>query len=164
MSSWVGDRRRSRRLQGMAPEPPAALAQAAGAAGAPLPSLDQADNVSPAVAFSGYNAAEQAGHGFKHTYPAQLELGSRKTRSRTASWGQALTTTNGKQPFHHVARGVDNPGPGQVDEATDADCTEVEGTPPSTQVSPQALPRAVCANRLTRAAKRKAAAAGAPGP
>ena len=36
---------------------------------------------------------------------------------------------DGKEHFHHVARGVDNAGPGQVDSATDADCTEVEGDP-----------------------------------
>ena len=31
------------------------------------------------------------------------------------SWKQALTTPDGKEPFHHVARGVNNAGPGQVD-------------------------------------------------
>ena len=77
----------------------------------------------------------------------------------TVSWKQALTTPDGKEPFHHVARGVDNAGPGQVDSATDADCTEVEGDPPSTQVSPQALPRAA---KASKAAMKKAAAAAAP--
>ena len=48
----------------------------------------------------------------------------------------------------------------QVDSATDADCTEVEGDPPSTQVSPQALPRAA---KASKAAMKKAAAAAAPG-
>ena len=72
---------------------------------------------------------------------------------------RALTTPDGKEPFHHVARGVDNAGPGQVDSATDADCTEVEGDPPSTQVSPQALPRAA---KASKAAMKKAAAAAAP--
>jgi hypothetical protein len=80
-------------------------------------------------------------------------------RSHTVSWKQALTTPDGKEPFHHVARGVDNAGPGQVDSATDADCTEVEGDPPSTQVSPQALPRAA---KASKAAMKKAAAAAAP--
>ena len=88
----------------------------------------------------GLTAEGQAKAGYKHAYPARLDIGSSKTRSHTVSWKQALTTPDGKEPFHHVARGVDNAGPGQVDSATDADCTEVEGDPPSTQVSPQALP------------------------
>ena len=106
----------------------------------------------------GLTAEGQAKAGYKHAYPAQLDIGSSKTRSHTVSWKQALTTPDGKEPFHHVARGVDNAGPGQVDSATDADCTEVEGDPPSTQVSPQALPRAA---KASKAAMKKAAAAAA---
>ena len=104
----------------------------------------------------GLTAEGQAKAGYKHAYPARLDIGSSKTRSHTVSWKQALTTPDGKEPFHHVARGVDNAGPGQVDSATDADCTEVEGDPPSTQVSPQALPRAA---KASKAAMKKAAAA-----
>ena len=79
--------------------------------------------------------------------------------ARTQCRGSKRSPPLTKEPFHHVARGVDNAGPGQVDSATDADCTEVEGDPPSTQVSPQALPRAA---KASKAAMKKAAAAAAP--